>query len=476
MAFSPSKLPTLSRRKFWQFGSVSITGGTLLPMASRVDAATDRRATPRGSADCVIYLNLVGGPSQMDTFDFKQYAWTPEDLDVRSHKLGIQWPYGLLPRTAEVLDDCALARSMGAWETFHNLAQYYLQVGHPFTAARAKELPSMGSVIAYELLAKAKAADYLPPFVSMNFPAGAVNGTLIREGFLESTTAPLTLDVRQGGNMPFLLDPAYKERFASRLDFLYSFDTSRQRQGNGVNKLLREWDAFGRSAEKMIRSPQVGEIFKLGDDERARYGKTAFGDACLIARNMVMAGAGTRYILVNQGGWDHHGDIYGKSGDGRMEDSRKRGGLYANCGELDPAFASLIVDLKSKKDSQGRPLLDRTLVVVNGEFGRTPGPLTDIKGRDHWPAVRAGLFAGGGVKGGRVLGATDAQGGKIVDFGWHQKRPMYPEDVTATVYSALGIDWTKKLGGTPSGRDFEYVEKMSGTTFLDSTEIKELFT
>lgn len=472
----PTNLPTLSRRKFWQFGAVTITGGTLLPLASRLNAASDRSATPRGSADCVIYLNLVGGPSQMDTFDFKQYAATPEDLDVRSHKLGIKWPYGLLSKTAGVLDDCVITRSMAAWETFHNLAQYYLQVGHPFTAARAKELPSMGSVIAYEMLAKTLASDYLPPFVSMNFPAGAVNGTLIREGFLESSAAPLTLDMRRGGNMPFLLQQEYKERFANRLDFLYSFDTSRRMQGTGVNKLLREWDSFGKSAEKMIRSPQVSEIFKLKDEERARYGKSAFGDACLIARNMVAAGAGARYILVNQGGWDHHGDIYGKTGEGRMEDPRMRGGLYTNCADLDPAFASLVTDLKTAKDARGRPLLDRTLVVVNGEFGRTPGALTDIKGRDHWPAVRSGLFAGGGVKGGRVIGSTDEQGGKIVNFDWHQKRPMYPEDVTATIYSALGIDWTKKLTGTPSGRDFEYVEKMSGTTFLDSTEIKELFT
>jgi len=225
----------------------------------------------------------------------------------------------------------------------------------------------------------------------------------------------------------------------------------------------------------MIVSPQVAAIFQLKEDERARYGATPFGDACLIARNMVAAKAGTRYILVNQGGWDHHGDIYGKSDKTTMEDNRKRGGLYSNCAELDPAFASLIRDLKREKSADGQSLLDRTLVLVMGEFGRTPGDLTDIKGRDHWPAVRSALFAGAGVKGGRILGATDEKGGKITKFEWHKNRPMYPEDVTASIYSALGIDWTKKLEGTPSGRAFEYVEPMSGTSYIGSTEIKELW-
>src|SRR5882672_5841665 len=225
----------------------------------------------------------------------------------------------------------------------------------------------------------------------------------------------------------------------------------------------------------MIKSPQVAGMFQLKEDERKRYGATPFGDACQIARNMVAARAGARYILVNQGGWDHHGDIYGKTDVSRTEDPRMRGGLYTNCAELDAAYAALSQDLKSMKAQDGGSLLSKTLVLAMGEFGRTPGDLTDIKGRDHWPAVRAGLFAGAGVKGGRLLGATDEQGGKIVKFDWHRNRPMYPEDVTATIYSALGIDWSKKIASTPSGRAFEYVEPMSGTTFIDSTEVKELF-
>ena len=468
--------PPLTRRDFWRVGAVSITGAALGTTSAPLRAAAGERVEPRGGAECVIFLNLVGGPSQMDTFDVKEYKFTPQDLDIQTLPQGYRWPMGLLPRTAGVLDDVTVVRSMAAWETLHNLAQYGLQVGHSFTAARAKELPCIGSVIAYESLGKARETDYLPPFVSMNFPAGAVNGTLIREGFLDSATAPLALDLRKGGSMPFLLAEKDRERFNRRLDFLRSFDTSRQLEAAGSPKLYREWESFSKSAEKMIKSPQMAGVFQLEAEERKRYGNTPFGDACQIARNMVAARAGVRYILVNQGGWDHHGDIYGKSDGGRMEDPRVRGGLYSNCSELDSAYAALISDLKRMKAKDGSTLLSKTLVLAMGEFGRTPGELTDIKGRDHWPAVRAGLFAGAGVKGGRLIGATDEQGGKITKFGWNQNRPMYPEDVTATIYSTLGIDWSKKIEGTPSGRAFEYVEPMSGTTFIKRGEIKELFT
>ena len=475
MAREFTSFPRLSRREFCRVGSVSVVGGSLLPMAGNLNAASDQSVEPRGGADCVICLNLVGGPSQMDTFDVKELKPTPQDLDIRTTHLGYRWPYGLLPQLSELLDDILVVRSMAAWETLHNLAQYYLQVGHPLNPARVREMPSIGSVIAYELLGRAKESDFLPPFISMNYPAGAVNGTLIRQGYLNSSAAPLTLDVRAGGNMPFVLDEAYKDRFNRRLDFLRSFDSSRQSASLGTPQELLEWDAFSRSAERMIKSPRIAGIFELPEADRRRYGGSPFGDACLIARNMVAAESGARYILVSQGGWDHHGDIYGKDMDGLMEDRRARGGLYKNCGDLDPAMAALLTDLKKMKSKNDDALLDRTFVVAAGEFGRTPGELTDIKGRDHWPAVRAGLFAGGGVRPGRALGATDDAGGAITRFDWHQNRPIYPEDVTATIYSVLGIDWTKKIGGTPSGREFQYVEPMSGTNYIGSTEVTEFF-
>ncbi len=474
-----TNFPTLTRRDLWRVGAVSVVGRALLPLVGTgLNAATDDKVKTRGSADCVIFLNLVGSPSQMDTFDVKEGSWTPENLDVRTTKLGYKWPYGLLPKMAESLDDVVLVRSMAAWETLHNLAQYYQQVGHQYTPARGTEMPSMGSVIAYELLNKVKPTDFLPPHISMNFPTSAVNGPLIREGFLNSNTAPLTMDMRPAGNRPFVLPESERERFASRMDFLESFDPMRNGtyKGDGVSKRFLEWQAFTQSSVKMIQSPKIAEVFKLEEADQVRYGKTSFGDACIMARNMVAAEAGARYILVNAGGWDHHANIYNsRARPGEAPEEGDARGLYSCCRELDAAFAGLVSDLKKMKGQNGAPLLDRTLIVAAGEFGRTPGPLNSLKGRDHWAGIRSGVFVGGGVKGGRVLGASDDQGAKVVKYDWHKNRPIYPEDVTATIYSALGIDWTKRLSNTPSGRFFQYVEPMSGTNAIGSTEVTELF-
>jgi uncharacterized protein (DUF1501 family) len=128
------------------------------------------------------------------------------------------------------------------------------------------------------------------------------------------------------------------------------------------------------------------------------------------------------------------------------------------------------------KDKEGRSLLDRTFIVCMGEFGRTPGDITPNKGRDHHRYASTSVFSGGGVKGGRILGGTDEIGAKVVDPGWSRKRSIYTEDIVATIYSAMGIDWTKKLTNTPSGRAFEYVDFTSMTDFINAGEISELFT
>jgi hypothetical protein len=110
-----------------------------------------------------------------------------------------------------------------------------------------------------------------------------------------------------------------------------------------------------------------------------------------------------------------------------------------------------------------------------GEFGRTPGDLNPNKGRDHYRFASTSVFSGGGVKGGRVLGATDDKGAKVISPGWRRKRSIYTEDVVATIYSALGIDWSKRITNTPSGRAFDYIEVTSATDFINPDEISELF-
>src|SRR5262249_50963858 len=150
---------------------------------------------------------------------------------------------------------------------------------------------------------------------------------------------------------------------------------------------------------------------------------SAFGNACITARNLLRAKLGTRYIQIAIGGWDHHVNIY-------------QANTLANVGkQFDTGLATLIADLKQDG------LLDSTLIVAMGEFGRTVGPLNSQAGRDHY-VQQAALFAGAGIKGRRTIGATDATGATTIDPGWQANRPIKPEDIEATIYSALGIDWT----------------------------------
>jgi uncharacterized protein (DUF1501 family) len=236
-----------------------------------------------------------------------------------------------------------------------------------------------------------------------------------------------------------------------------------QAGASGNDRFFQDFDAFYRGARTMMESPEIPKVLTVNEEERKRYGSSQLGDACVLARNLVRAEAGTHFIMISQPGWDLHANIYDQAGQ------------YKLARELDPALASLLTDLENIKAKDGRTLLEKTFICCMGEFGRTPGEPTVNKGRDHHRDAFAGIFAGAGVQGGRVIGATDELGQKIVDPGWHKKRPIYIEDVAATVYSSMGIDWTKKITTTPSGRAFEYIENQSGTDFIDPGEVSELF-
>jgi arylsulfatase A-like enzyme len=143
--------------------------------------------------------------------------------------------------------------------------------------------------------------------------------------------------------------------------------------------------------------------------------------------------------------------------------------VYKLCSELDDALSALLADLKERK------LLDRTFIVCMGEFGRTPGDLTVNKGREHYAKATVAAFAGAGVRGGRAIGATDEQASKVVDFGWRRKRPIYMEDAAATIYSVLGVDWTKRITNTPSGREFVYVDPAGPLGVINFQPVDALF-
>ena len=160
-----------------------------------------------------------------------------------------------------------------------------------------------------------------------------------------------------------------------------------------------------------MNDPRVPEIFTISDEDKKRYGNSAIGNSLILARNLFQADAGTRFILASHGGWDHHGDIY-------KENTRNHPVLIR---ELDAAFSSLIKDLDGtpSKHTSGQDAARRDAGRCMSEFGRTPGPISETrKGREHYIHVHSGMFAGGGIKRGAVIGKTDEAGGKIVDSGW----------------------------------------------------------
>ncbi len=450
-------IPTLTRRQLFRSGTVTASGFWLLPLLRPVNVAATENVTPMGGAECCIFLFLNGGASQLDSFDLKEGKWTPPDFDVRTVKPGIRMPYGLFPQLCGQLDHLVIARSVEAWESAHSRAQYYMQVGHPFSPARRNEMPALGAVIASEFAAHRKDSDFLPPFVAMNF-AGTPGG-LVRQGCLPYEYGPLPIEMKQGAE--FVIDRTERAVFDRRWKLREALE------GSALDtEPSQEFNSFYTSALSMMTAPGLAEAFTIPEEDRARYGASTLGDSCILARNLVRANAGTRFISISHNGWDLHADMF---------DPKNKRNHYGLSRELDGAFAALLTDLAKMRAKDGKTLLEKTFIVCMGEFGRTGGDLTVNRGRDHNRSAFSAAFAGAGVKGGRAFGVTDSNGVKVLQSEWNEKRSIYPEDVIVTIYSLLGIDWTKKITNTPSGRAFEYIEQQSGTDFVRFRELSNLF-
>jgi hypothetical protein len=229
-----------------------------------------------------------------------------------------------------------------------------------------------------------------------------------------------------------------------------------------VSRKFEEMGDFYSSSSLMMNDSRVGNAFRFTNNtDGVRYGASSFGNACLTAKNVLAANLGVRFVQINLGGWDHHANIY-----------TPNAGIYTSGRQLDTGLANLISDLASMPGSNGT-LLDDTLIVARGEFGRTIGALTGQAGRDHYFTYSA-LVAGGGVRGGRALGSTTADGAFVDDPGWSVGRPVYTEDFAATIYSAMGINYRTNRTDDPLGRGFEYVAT-TGTSYVGEP-IAELFT
>lgn len=432
--------PHLTRRCFFRNTLTGVGGFVLGDGLARGETQPAGSVEPKNTASCVIFLFLRGAPSHVDTFDFKEIPGvTPGDLAPETFD-GIRIPTAILGNTAQVLDKVAIVRSGLAWARAHPLSQTWMQIGRNPTSATGRIAPHIGSVVAIEKDPQRRPDQVFPAFISLQ--ARSISGP----GYFPVEYGPFqTFPSRDG--LLNATHPAGRETFDERWKLLHAIDGGLRGPDSPLGPQASGMGSLYGNARRLMFNPTVDKAFRFTNDERARYGSSGFGDAVLTARKIVEQDQGTRFIQVDSFGWDHHASIY---------DQAANRNIYKQTQEFDAAFSALIQDL----DSSGR--LDSTLVLACGEFGRTPGQLSAARiGRDHYLQMFF-VLAGGGVRGGQVIGATNDSGGRgpgafTIETGWYRDRDIRPEDIEATIYSAMGIDWTTVRYDDPLDRGFYYV-------------------
>lgn len=414
----------LTRREAIRRGLLGAAGVVL---AGRLTGGTQAAAAaPRARA--VIQIWLWGGPSHLDTFDPKPEAGYdycgPLTAPVPTNVAGIRIGE-LLPLLAKQADKYSLIRSMTHGINAHETAAYVVQTGRK--PGERLVYPGAGAVVS---LFKGYAAGYrelIPPYVVLT----DLQGRFSEAGFLGPRYAPFAT----GGDpaqTPFLVQGVVapgvtEQRQRDRRTLLHQLDTL------GVALQGRSsLDAFVRAEDQAYELilGNSGKVFDLAqetDDMRERYGRSTFGQSCLVARRLIEHGV--PYVTLNFKGWDTHKQHFQT--------------MRQHVPQLDRGLASLLLDLSE------RGLLEHTIVWCGGEFGRTPRVMWEPPwngGKGHWGSVFSMLVAGGGFKGGRVVGASDARGEEVRD------RPVSPADLIATMYDLLGFDAAARLPN-PEGLD-----------------------
>jgi hypothetical protein len=402
----------IDRREFLRIGGLSALGLGLADVL-RLRAT----AAPGPHRNCILVW-LDGGPSHLDTFDLKPDA--PEEVrgpfqPIPTKVAGIQISEHF-HRLATTMDKVCLIRSMTSELGEHNLGSQYLLTG--YKPSPVLEYPTFGAVAAHVRGGRTA----LPPFIAVpEYARVAGSG----HGYLPPATRPFAVggDPSRPDFRVRDLDPPSDldaDRLLRRRDFLSALDEFHRAAEGGA--VPRDHDAYVEQAYRLVLSPVVKQSFDLAREStevRNRYGRSRVGQSCLLARRLVEAGC--PFVTVTDTGWDSHAQIYRQLKEGFV------GGSAGKVPILDQALAALLTDLND------RGLLATTLVLVMGEFGRTP-KLNTNAGRDHWPRAFSVLLAGGGVRGGQVVGASDARGEVPAD------RPVTPADLARTVYMLLGID------------------------------------
>jgi hypothetical protein len=412
-------LKNLTRRDFCK---LSATGAMLTSLSGWLDVlaarAADGGVAPRHKSCILLWMD--GGPSHKDTFDlkpgtkdageFKPIPTSVPGIEISEH----------FPQFAQHMQHAALLRGMSTGEGAHGRAKYYMHTGYK-EGVGGLVYPSLGSIVSAEL---GRQEFPLPNFVS-------VGNRSYGPGFLGARHQPLVVTDPSRGveNLKAIVDA---DRFDSRVGLLEEMEQS----------FFRAYRASAGSDhrttyQRAVRLMQAKEAkaFDLSLEPaaaRSAYGSGRFGEGCLLARRLVEVGI--PFVEVVLGGWDTHQNNFE-----RVKD------LSA---QVDRGMSALLADLKA------RGLLERTLVIWMGEFGRTPrvnsrGPKP---GRDHYPRAWTSVLAGGGIKGGQVIGKTDQEGATVVE------RPISALDFMATVCQVLGIDYNKR-NDTPIGRPVRIVDR-----------------
>lgn len=437
----PRTCDGLTRRDFLHAGSLPLMGMGL----THLQTAQAASMAASGDMNCILIF-LVGGPSQIDTWDPKPDA--PAEVrgpfnPIKTNVPGIQISE-IFPRLAGMMDKVSLVRSMYHQATaVHDTGYQMMQTGRLF--GPGLEHPHYGSVLSYM---KGPQGD-APPYVLLPKPIGATGGNLPHghtAGYLGKTHDPFILNADPNDPkfaVPDLLPPEYitAARSERRRSLRNSIEGNLAAfEASADAKLL---DSNFKQAYAIMTSQKTREAFDLkkeSDSLRDRYGRTRFGQSCLMARRLVEAGV--RLVTVNmfetvfnEVTWDIHGSSPFTSIEGMKKEVAPN---------FDNAYTALIEDLYQ------RGMLQNTMVLAFGEFGRTP-KVNPAGGRDHHPGVWTSLFAGGPFKGGTVVGESDEIGGAP------KTRPVNSGEVAATVYKGLGLNIETELHG-PGNRPIRLVD------------------
>lgn len=416
-----------SRRGFLQVGLLGGLGLTL-PQFLQMEAKGAQKdyKTREGVAKSVIQIFLPGGMAHQESWDPKPFApseyrgpFSPINTTIKGEKFS-----QYLKATAKVADKMTIIRSMAHGEAAHERGTHNMFTG--YKPSPALEYPSIGAVVAHELGVR----NSLPPYVCVP----SVPNEFANSGYLSSAYGPFAIGADPSRadfkvrdlNLPSGVDD---KRFSRRRSLLETVDNHfRELEKSDA---LDSMDAFYQHAYSLISSQQAREAFNLKAEPEAireKYGMNQPGQRMLLARRLVEAG--TRFVSLTAGGWDHHDNI--------------KSAMSRTLPPVDQALATLISDL----DERG--LLESTLVMVTSEFGRTP-KINATGGRDHWPRVFSVALAGGGTQRGMIYGSSDALGAEP------EEDRVEIEDLATTVYNQLGITGDKELM-SPGDRPIEIVD------------------